>query len=306
MRHQSGIASRVASPNSIVSMVSRTRLLYPVALFVVVPALAACGSSGGKKESAGAAVSLNVTGPADGAVVTSDHVTVRGTVNPPAATVQVRGQAAGVANGTFSTSVPLRSGSTLIDIVASAPGANPATASITVTRKAATAQTNKSGSAGGSSGGGRRAGGPILAGARNCGSGVTAGSNTSCPFAENVVKAYAATGSGVLDVSSPVTGQSYRMYCTGGAVHVCTGGNSASVYFGNTGGYSLGNCGSGVSAGPNTSCGFAENVRAAYRQSGSPVVSAFSPATGKTYTMYCTSSSPHVCTGGNDASVYFP
>ncbi|MEA2272047.1 MAG: hypothetical protein QOI98_755, partial [Solirubrobacteraceae bacterium] len=149
-------------------------------------------------------------------------------------------------------------------------------------------------------------GGPLLAGARNCGSGVTAGSNTSCPFAENVVKAYTATGSGVLDVGSPVTGQTYRMFCTAGTVHVCTGGNNASVYFGNTSGYSTGNCGGDLSVGPNTSCGFAENVRAAYRQSGSSVVSAFSPATGKTYTMYCTTSSPHVCTGGNDAAVYFP
>ena len=36
------------------------------------------------------------------------------------------------------------------------------------------------------------------------------------------------------------------------------------------------------------------------------VVTAFSPATNRSYTMYCTTSSPHVCTGGTDAAVYFP
>jgi len=65
-------------------------------------------------------------------------------------------------------------------------------------------------------------------------------------------------------------------------------------------------CGNRVSVGPNTTCPFAFNVADAYRSSGSNVVDVYSPVTGKTYTMTCSSGSPHVCTGGNDASVYFP
>lgn len=66
-------------------------------------------------------------------------------------------------------------------------------------------------------------------------------------------------------------------------------------------------CGGSLSVGPNTSCGFAANVRDAYYSSGGDsVVDAYSPATGRTYTMQCSGGSPHVCTGGNNASVYFP
>lgn len=65
-------------------------------------------------------------------------------------------------------------------------------------------------------------------------------------------------------------------------------------------------CGNGLRAGPNTSCAFADVVRSAYESSDSPTVDAFSPVTGRVYTMTCTSGSPHVCTGGNNASVSFP
>jgi hypothetical protein len=66
-------------------------------------------------------------------------------------------------------------------------------------------------------------------------------------------------------------------------------------------------CGQGVSAGPNTSCEFALNVAASYSQSGgASSIDVYSPVTGRTYTMSCTADSPHTCTGGNDASVYFP
>jgi serine/threonine-protein kinase len=66
-------------------------------------------------------------------------------------------------------------------------------------------------------------------------------------------------------------------------------------------------CGGDLSVGPNTSCGFAQNVEQAYLRSsgGDTNVTATSPATGLAYTMHCTSASPHVCTGGNNASVYF-
>jgi hypothetical protein len=70
-----------------------------------------------------------------------------------------------------------------------------------------------------------------------------------------------------------------------------------------------GNCGGELSVGANTTCPFAENVQAAYFDeigSGSGTVVVYSPVTDTTYEMYCTAGSPHVCTGGNDASVYFP
>lgn len=68
-------------------------------------------------------------------------------------------------------------------------------------------------------------------------------------------------------------------------------------------------CGGELSVGPTTTCPFAENVEAAYFAeigSGSGTVVAYSPVTERTYSMYCTAGTPHVCTGGNDASVYFP
>ncbi len=120
--------------------------------------------------------------------------------------------------------------------------------------------------------------------------------------------AFEASGSGILDVYSPTTGQTYRMYCTSGAPHVCTGGNGASVYFSSNGAvsaYSLGDCGGGLLVGPNTSCVFAENVQAEYYRNGAGWISVYSPVTDRTYNMYCTGGSPHACTGGNNAAVYF-
>jgi hypothetical protein len=66
-------------------------------------------------------------------------------------------------------------------------------------------------------------------------------------------------------------------------------------------------CGGGLSVGPNTSCPFAQNVRDAYFSSGgSSTVTAASPVTEQVYSMHCTAGSPHVCRGGNNASVFFP
>lgn len=68
-------------------------------------------------------------------------------------------------------------------------------------------------------------------------------------------------------------------------------------------------CGGSLSVGANTTCGFATNVEADYYNeigSGSGTVYSYSPTTGRYYTMYCSAGAPHICTGGNDASVYFP
>lgn len=66
-------------------------------------------------------------------------------------------------------------------------------------------------------------------------------------------------------------------------------------------------CADDVYAGPNTSCEFAFNTATNYYGSGgSTNIDVFSPVTGKNYVMNCVGSSPTVCTGGNNASVYLP
>ena len=68
----------------------------------------------------------------------------------------------------------------------------------------------------------------------DCGQGVFAGPDTSCPFALNVREQYiAAQGDSVIiDVYSPVTQQTYTMNCvrTGQRI-TCRGGNNAVVTF---------------------------------------------------------------------------
>ena len=64
--------------------------------------------------------------------------------------------------------------------------------------------------------------------------------------------------------------------------------------------------GSGVYAGPNTSAAFALSVEQAAAASGyASVITAYSPATGQSYTMTQASTSPYVYTGGNNALVQF-
>jgi hypothetical protein len=73
----------------------------------------------------------------------------------------------------------------------------------------------------------------VPAGMTNCGGGVYAGADTSCPFAQNVAADY--TGGDPFSVYSPVTGQSYTMTCTGPGTYedvvTCEGGNNAEVAF---------------------------------------------------------------------------
>ncbi len=70
--------------------------------------------------------------------------------------------------------------------------------------------------------------------AANCGASVFAGQDTTCPFALNVVAAYAKTAgntNATVTAVSPVTGQQYTMQCTGQSPVVCTGGTNALVAF---------------------------------------------------------------------------
>ena len=67
-------------------------------------------------------------------------------------------------------------------------------------------------------------------------------------------------------------------------------------------------CGGSLSVGPDTTCRFAENVRAEYEYeigSGSGTVYAYSAANNEIYEMFCTAS-PHECSGAINATVFFP
>jgi hypothetical protein len=73
--------------------------------------------------------------------------------------------------------------------------------------------------------------GPALT---NCGGGVLAGPDTSCPFALNVEESWSETGgTNPVIAYSPVTGSSYAMNCSGtvGGLQECTGGDNALVEF---------------------------------------------------------------------------
>jgi glucodextranase-like protein/PASTA domain-containing protein len=80
-------------------------------------------------------VRLEITTPADAAVVHDGSVEVRGLVHPRGARVLVLGRPARVAGGEFRAVVPLQEGSNLIDVGASARGAAPAWNALRVTRE---------------------------------------------------------------------------------------------------------------------------------------------------------------------------
>jgi hypothetical protein len=66
-------------------------------------------------------------------------------------------------------------------------------------------------------------------------------------------------------------------------------------------------CGDGVQVGANTSCAFAFNVAGEYGSNpGASTITAYSPTTGKYYTMTCSpwSDGVTVCRGGNNAAVF--
>jgi hypothetical protein len=66
----------------------------------------------------------------------------------------------------------------------------------------------------------------------SCGGNVSAGANTTCPFALNVAAEYLTQGGGTIsvDVYSPVTAKYYTMSCVAGVPSICRGGNNAVVY----------------------------------------------------------------------------
>ena len=185
------------------------------------------------------------------------------------------------------------------------------------------------------------------AGTSSCGGDLSVGAVTSCGFAANVQKAYDQTRGGdrAITAFSPATGVSYTIECTGGSPHACTGGttNGGALYFPVRANASppvppvtatetvtsstptpapsvpspsagLKACDQNISAGPDTTCPFAENVFVAYAadyqangEQSNDTVNATSPVTHKSYDMDCANDGVTVaCTGGNNSFVTFP
>jgi Flp pilus assembly protein TadG len=73
---------------------------------------------------------------------------------------------------------------------------------------------------------------PVAPQGTSCGSNVSAGPNTTCPFALNVADEYLTEGGGTISIVmySPVTGLDYTMSCVAGVPSICRGGNNAVVY----------------------------------------------------------------------------
>jgi hypothetical protein len=105
------------------------------ACLVLVAAVAA--GCGGKEVAAAPAppVRVDVTSPADNAVVRDAVVEVRGRVRPSGARVTVLGVPAAVVGGEFSARVPVAEGANVIDVAATAPGASPGFTSVRVQRE---------------------------------------------------------------------------------------------------------------------------------------------------------------------------
>ena len=80
-------------------------------------------------------VVLQLTRPADAAVVRADRVQIAGTVKPARATVQVRGDDVPVLDGRFTAEVALEPGANLIDVAASAGGRRADFAAMRVVRE---------------------------------------------------------------------------------------------------------------------------------------------------------------------------
>jgi hypothetical protein len=103
---------------------------------VCLVAVAGCGGDDGERaQRALVPVELDIASPADMAVVQSETVEVRGSVEPAGASVRVLGKAADVSGGSWSAEVPLQPGANVIDVMASARGRAAAMTAFRVTRE---------------------------------------------------------------------------------------------------------------------------------------------------------------------------
>lgn len=80
-------------------------------------------------------VRLNVTAPADNAIVRDDTVRLTGRVTPSTSEVRVLGDDVPVQDGTFEATVPLDVGTNVVDVLASQGRRRPAMAAIRITRQ---------------------------------------------------------------------------------------------------------------------------------------------------------------------------
>lgn len=107
-----------------------------VALACLAAAAAGCGGDDNDRAQRPlVAVQLDVTEPADMAVVQNDTVEVQGTVEPAGANVRVMGDEATVSGGTFRAQVALEPGPNVIDVIATARGRGTAMTAFRVTRE---------------------------------------------------------------------------------------------------------------------------------------------------------------------------
>jgi hypothetical protein len=87
--------------------------------------LSACGET--PRAATEPRVKLKLEAPNNGGTTRTDHISVRGSVTPADAVVQVMGAEAQVSAGEFTADVGLQPGGNVIDITASSPGRRPAT-----------------------------------------------------------------------------------------------------------------------------------------------------------------------------------
>ena len=129
----------------------RARAVTPLIAACAALALASCGGSGDATSSARAlpAVHLRVTAPGDSLTTRGTSVTVRGSVDPPGASVAVLGRPAEVVGSRFTSQVDLQPGANVIDVAATAPQRGPALTAIRVTREMPVAVPDLSGMASG-------------------------------------------------------------------------------------------------------------------------------------------------------------
>jgi Glucodextranase, domain B len=125
------------------SRMSRSRGLRAVTVAAAIGCAfvaAGCGSRDTKptttsSASSNGSVSITVTSPTSGSVVGAESVTVRGTVTPATAKVEINGHAAAVGNGAFAGVASLHSGQNTLNLIASASGEAPGTTTLVIIRQ---------------------------------------------------------------------------------------------------------------------------------------------------------------------------